>query len=129
MGLTSWENAPSGKIMKTDVSVAKNYLTQEELTSLGRIVNSYLDLAEERAKRKIPMSMEDWAKRLDLFLEFDDRELLQNSGKVTAKLAKEHSESEFEKYRIIQDRLFESDFDRVILQLEQDLIPNPNLSQ
>jgi len=119
MGLTSWENAPAGKIMKTDVSVAKNYLTQEELTSLGRIVNSYLDLAEERAKRKIPMSMEDWAKRLDLFLEFDDREILQNSGKVTAKLAKEHAESEFGKYRIIQDRLFESDFDRVVKQLKQ----------
>jgi len=120
MGLTSWEDAPSGKIMKTDVAVAKNYLTQEELTSLGRIVNSYLDLAEERAKRKIPMTMEDWAKRLDLFLEFDDREILKNSGKVTSKLAKEHAESEFEKYRIIQDQLFESDFDRVIKQLQQD---------
>lgn len=120
MGLTSWEDAPLGKIMKTDVVVAKNYLTQEELTSLGRIVNSYLDLAEERAKRKIPMTMEDWAKRLDLFLEFDDRQILQNSGKVTAKIAKEHAESEFEKYRIIQDRLFESDFDRVIKQLKQN---------
>lgn len=119
MGLTSWENAPSGKIVKTDVSIAKNYLEQEELTSLGRIVNSYLDLAEERAKRKIPMTMEDWAKRLDLFLEFDDREVLQHGGKVTAKLAKEHAESEFEKYRIIQDRLFESDFDRVIRHLKQ----------
>ena len=118
MGLISWEDAPEGKIMKTDVSVAKNYLTQEELTSLGRIVNSYLDLAEERAKRKIQMSMEDWDKRLDLFLEFDDREILQNSGKVTAKLVKEHVSSEFEKYRIIQDRLFESDFDRVIKQLK-----------
>ena len=117
MGLTSWENAPVGKIMKTDVAVAKNYLVQEELSSLGRIVNSYLDLAEERAKRKIPMSMEDWAKRLDLFLEFDDRKILQDSGKVTAKLAKEHAESEFEKYRIIQDRLFESDFDKVIKKL------------
>ncbi len=122
MGLTSWEDAPSGKIMKTDVAVGKNYLTQEELTSLARIVNSYLDLAEERAKRKIPMTAEDWAKRLDLFLEFDDREILQNSGKVTAKLAKEHAESEFEKYRIIQDRLFESDFDRVIKQLKQDVV-------
>ena len=86
MGLTSWEDAPLGKIMKTDAVVAKNYLTQEELTSLGRIVNSYLDLAEERAKRKIPMTMEeDWAKRLDLFFEFDDRQILQNSRKVTAK--------------------------------------------
>ncbi len=120
MGLTSWERAPEGKIMKTDVSIAKNYLTQDELASLGRIVNSYLDLAEERAKRKIPMTMEDWGKRLDLFLEFDDREILQNSGKVTAKLAKEYAESEFEKYRIIQDRLFESDFDRVIKQLNKN---------
>ncbi|GJM06787.1 MAG: toxin Fic [marine bacterium B5-7] len=117
MGLTSWEGAPAGKIMKADVAVAKNYLAQEELTSLGRIVNSYLDLAEERAKRKIPMTMEDWAKRLDLFLEFDDREILQDSGKVTAKLAKEHAESEFEKFRIVQDRLFESDFDKVIKKL------------
>jgi len=120
MGLTSWEDAPSDKIMKTDVVVVKNYLTQEELTSLGRIVNSYLDLAEKRAKRKIPMTMEDWAKRLDLFLEFDDRKILKNSGEVTEKIAKEHAESEFEKYRIIQDRLFKSDFDRVIKQLNQD---------
>jgi len=121
MGLTSWENAPEGKVMKADVSIAKNYLNQEELTSLGRIVNSYLDLAEERARRQIPMSMEDWAKRLDLFLEFDDREILQSSGKVTAKLAKAHAESEFEKYRIVQDRLFESDFDRVIKRLEYEV--------
>ena len=120
MGLTSWDKAPSGKIMKSDVSIAKNYLTSDELASLGRIVNSYLDLAEERAKRKIPMTMEDWSKRLDLFLEFDEREILQNSGKVTAKIAKEHAESEFEKYRIIQDRLFENDFDRVIRQLSLD---------
>ena len=120
MGLTSWGNAPAGKIMKADVSVAKNYLTQEELASLGRIVNSYLDLAEERAKRKIPMTMEDWAKRLDLFLEFDDWQILKNSGKITAKLAKEHAESEFEKYRIVQDRLFESDFDQVVKQFKQN---------
>jgi len=119
MGLTSWENSPSGKIVKTDVSIAKNYLTKEELDSLGRIVNAYLDLAEERAKRKIPMTMEDWAERLDMFLEFDDREILKNSGKVSAKIAKDHAESEFEKYRIIQDRLFESDFDRVLKQLKQ----------
>ncbi len=119
MGLTSWEKAPDGKIVKTDVFIAKNYLAKDELESLGRIVNAYLDLAEERAKRKIPMTMEDWAKRLDMFLEFDDREILQDSGKVTAKLAKTHAESEFEKYRIVQDRLFESDFDRVIKQLEQ----------
>ena len=119
MGLTTWEKTPHGKIVKTDVSVAKNYLAKDELESLGRIVNAYLDLAEERAKRKIPMTMEDWAKRLDMFLEFDDREILQDSGKVTAKLARAHAESEFEKYRIVQDRLFESDFDRVIKQLEE----------
>ncbi|ETR65046.1 MAG: hypothetical protein OMM_14897 [Candidatus Magnetoglobus multicellularis str. Araruama] len=119
MGLTSWENSPSGKIVKTDVSIAKNYLTKEELDSLGRIVNAYLDLAEERAKRKIPMTMEDWAERLDMFLEFDDREILKNSGKVSAKIAKNHAESKYEKYRIIQDRLFESDFDRVLKQLKQ----------
>jgi len=118
MGLTTWEKAPDGKIVKTDVFIAKNYLAKDELESLGRIVNAYLDLAEERAKRKIPMTMEDWARRLDMFLEFDDREILQDSGKVTAKLAKTHAESEFEKYRIVQDRLFESDFDRVIKQLE-----------
>ena len=121
MGLTSWENSPSGKILKSDVSVAKNYLAQEELESLGSIVNAYLELAEQRAKRRIPMSMEDWAKRLDAFLEFDDREVLQDSGKVTAKLAKDLAESEFEKYRIVQDRLFESDFDKEMKKLESEL--------
>ncbi len=120
MGLTSWEKAPDGKIVKSDVVVAKNYLSKEELESLGRIVNAYLDLAEERARRKIPMTMEDWAKRLDMFLEFDDREILQNPGKITAKIAKAHAESEFEKYRIVQDRLFESDFDRHIKKLLQE---------
>jgi len=119
MGLISWEKAPSGKIVKTDAFIAKNYLSKDELESLGRIVNAYLDLAEERAKRKIPMTMEDWAKRLDLFLQFDDRIVLKDSGKVSAKIAKMHAESEFEKYRIVQDRLFESDFDRVIKQMEQ----------
>ncbi len=114
MGLTSWGDAPSGKIIKTDVSVAKNYLSQDELESLGRIVNAYLDLAEGRAQRKIPMTMEDWAKRLDLFLEFDEREILQDTGKVTAKIAKDFAESEFEKYRIVQDRLFKSDFDKLL---------------
>lgn len=116
MGLTSWKNSPDGKIIKTDVSIAKNYLNKEEIASLGLIVNAYLDLAESRAKRHIPMTMEDWAKRLDLFLEFDEREILQNSGKITAKIAKYYAESEFEKYRIIQDRLFKSDFDRLIEQ-------------
>lgn len=114
MGLTSWENAPTGKIVKTDVAVAKNYLSQEELTALGRIVNAYLDLAEERAQRKIPMTMEDWVKRLDAFLEFTERDVLQDAGKVSAKVAKAYAESEFEKYRIVQDRLFESDFDRAM---------------
>ncbi len=114
MGLTSWDRAPEGKIVKTDVIVAKNYLQIDELESLGRIVNAYLDLAEDRANRKIPMTMEDWAKRLDLFLEFDEREILQDSGKITARIAREHAESEFEKYRIVQDRLFESDFDKLV---------------
>lgn len=117
MGLTSWASAPEGKILQTDVAVAKNYLTKDELDSLGRIVNAYLELAEDRARRKIPMSMEDWSKRLDAFLEFDDREVLQNSGKISAKLAQTHAESEFEKYRIVQDRLFESDFDKAVKNL------------
>lgn len=118
MWLTSWENAPDGKILKADVAIAKNYLTKDELESLGRIVNAYLDLAEDRAHRKIPMTMEDWTKRLDLFLEFDEREILQDKGKVVAEIAKTHAESEFEKYRIVQDRLFESDFDRMIKQIK-----------
>ncbi len=117
MGLTSWASAPEGKILKTDVALAKNYLTKDELDSLGRIVNAYLELAEDRARRKIPMSMEDWSKRLDAFLEFDDRKVLQNSGKISAKLAQTHAESEFEKYRIVQDRLFESDFDKAVKKL------------
>lgn len=117
MGLTFWKNAPDGKIIKTDVSIAKNYLTKNELESLGRIVNAYLDLAEERAKRQIPMTMQDWAKRLDLFLEYDDRSVLQNAGEITTQIAKDHAETEFEKYRIIQDRLFQSDFDKEIKKL------------
>ncbi len=118
MGLTSWEKSPDGKIVKTDVCIAKNYLTETELESLGRIVNAYLDLAEDRAKRHIPMTMDDWAKRLDKFLEADDRDILQNSGKVTAQIAKSFAESEFEKYRVVQDRLFESDFDKNIKSIE-----------
>ena len=114
MGLKSWNNSPEGKIIKTDVSIAKNYLTKDELESFGRIVSAYLDLAEERAKRKIPMTMEDWSKRLDLFLEFDERDILKDSGKITAKIAKEFAESQFEEYRITQDRLFESDFDKLV---------------
>jgi len=120
MGLTTWENAPHGKTLKTDVAIAKNYLDQDELQALGRIVNAYLDLAEERAQRKIPMTMEDWAKRLDAFLEFTEREVLRDAGKVSAELAKAHAESEFEKYRIVQDRLFESDFDKVVKQIEAE---------
>ncbi len=114
MGLTSWKNSPNGKIIKKDVSIAKNYLTKNELEELGRIVNAYLDLAENRAKRQIPMTMEDWAKRLDLFLQYDDREILQNAGNISAAIAKVHAETEFEKYRIIQDKLFQSDFDKLI---------------
>jgi len=119
MGLTSWKNSPKGKVLKSDVSIAKNYLNQNELESLGRIVNAYLDLAEERAKRKIPMTMEDWAKRLDLFLQFDDRKILQNAGTISAEIAKIHAESEFEKYRIIQDQLYQSDFDKLMNKLEE----------
>ena len=118
MGLTTWENSPEGKIVKTDVAVAKNYLSETEMESLGRIVNAYLDLAEDRAKKHIPMTMEDWSKRLDRFLEADDRSILQDSGKISAQFAKEFAESEFEKYRIIQDCLFESDFDREIKEIE-----------
>ena len=123
MGLTSWKEAPLGKIMKSDVSVAKNYLTEDELYSLERIVSAYLDLAEDRARRHIPMTMADWAKRLDIFLMADDREILTNAGTITAEIAKAHAESEFEKYRIIQDRLYESDFDR-FLATKQETVPN-----
>lgn len=118
MGLTSWDNAPSGKVLKSDVTIAKNYLSKEELDSLGRIVNAFLDLAESRAMRKIPMSMEDWAKRLDAFLEFDDREILHDAGKITKKIADEKALSEFEKYRVVQDRLFRSDFDKLLLEVD-----------
>lgn len=114
MGLGSWEKAPEGKILKTDVVIAKNYLSQLELESLGRIVNAYLDLAEDRAKKAIPMTMEDWANRLDKFLNADDREILNDAGKVTAEIAKAFAETEFEKYRVVQDQLFESDFDKQI---------------
>lgn len=114
MGLTAWKNSPDGKILRTDVSVAKNYLSKKELEELGRIVNAYLDLAEARANRQIPMTMQDWAKRLDLFLEYDDRDVLKNAGNISAEIAKDKAESEFEKYRIVQDQLFESDFDKII---------------
>ncbi|SDI44148.1 Uncharacterized conserved protein [Pseudobutyrivibrio sp. 49] len=120
MGLTTWENAPDGKILKADVSVAKNYLSTEEMEYLERIVSLYLDYAELQAKRHIPMSMEDWAKRLDGFLEFNGEELLTGPGKISAEEAKLHAETEYEKYRIIQDRLFQSDFDR-FLELEESI--------
>ena len=118
MGLTTWKDAPKGKIQKFDVSVAKNYLTENEMAQLTRLVNAYLDVAEDMALRKIPMTMQDWETRLNKFIEATDREILQDAGKVTAEIAKAHAESEFEKYRIIQDRLFESDFDRLLKQIE-----------
>lgn len=112
MGLTTWENAPDGKIVKPDVSIAKNYLKESELEDMGRIVNSFLDLAEDMAKRHIPMTMEDWAKRIDKFLDLTDRPVLTDAGHVSAEQAKEYAETEFEKYRVIQDKRFQSDFDR-----------------
>ena len=118
MGLTSWEAAPYGKIIRSDVSVAKNYLSQEELDHLGRIVSMYLDYAELQATRKIPMTMEDWAKRLDGFLEFNEREILVGPGRISHQQGKLHAETEFQKYRIIQDRLFQSDFDREMNRLQ-----------
>jgi hypothetical protein len=118
MGLISWDNAPDGKILKSDVTIAKNYLSRDELESLGRVVNAFLDLAEDRAKRNIPMTMEDWATRLDKFLDADDREILKDSGKITKKIADEKAITEFEKYRVDQDRLFMSDFDKLLLEME-----------
>ena len=120
MGLTTWENAPDGKILKADVTIAKNYLSEEEMNYLERIVTLYLDYAELQAQRHIPMSMEDWAKRLDGFLEFNGNEILTGPGKISAEKAKLHAETEYEKYRIVQDRLFQSDFDR-FLELEDKI--------
>ena len=120
MGLTIWKDAPQGKIQKFDVVLAKNYLSEHEMAQLTRLVSAYLDIAEDMALRKIPMTMQDWETRLNRFLEATDREVLQDAGKVTAEIAKAHAESEFEKYRIVQDRLFESDFDRMLKQLEVD---------
>lgn len=119
MGLTTWKLAPKGKIIKSDVSVAKNYLTEEELTSLGLIVTAYLNLAENRARRHIPMTMEDWSKRLDIFLSADELDVLQNPGKISAEIAKAHAETEFEKYRIVQDKIFMSDYDKYLIELEE----------
>lgn len=113
MGLTTWENAPDGKIVKPDVSIAKNYLNELELEDMGRLVNATLDMAERMAKRHIPMTMTDWAKRIDIILEAGGNEVLVDAGKITAEFAKSYAESEFEKYRLIQDKLFQSDFDRL----------------
>ena len=121
MGLTSWEAMPDGKIIKADVTIAKNYLTEEEMRYLERIVSVYLDYAELQAERKIPMSMEDWAKRLDGFLEFNGNDILTGPGKISAEEAKLYAETEFEKYRIIQDRLYASDFDKYLIELESEL--------
>lgn len=122
MGLTTWENAPDGKIVKTDVVIAKNYLKEMELEDMGRIVTAVLEFAESRAKRHIPMTMEDWAKRIDAYLSSDERPILDNAGSVSHEEAVLHAETEFEKYRIVQDRLFQSDFDRFLgaLPLEED---------
>jgi hypothetical protein len=120
MGLTTWRNAPKGKILKPDVVVAKNYLSEKEIKALDRFVTMYLDYAEDQAERGIPMTMADWAKKLDAFLQFNERDLLDHYGKVSAEIAKAFAESEFEKYRIVQDRLFESDFDRMLKQLPKE---------
>ena len=119
MGLTTWENAPSGKIIKTDVTIAKNYLSEKEMNFMERLVSLYLDYAEMQAERHIPMSMEDWAKRLDGFLEFNGNEILTGPGKISAEQAKLHAESEFEKYRIVQDKLFKSDYDLFLEEFEK----------
>lgn len=118
MGLTSWRNAPDGKIVKTDVTVAKNYLSKNEMQELNEIVTMYLDYATRQARRHIPMTMADWASKLDAFLQFNDAEVLQNKGKVTATIAKAFAQSEFEQYRIIQDRLYQSDFDKLMASID-----------
>lgn len=120
MGLTTWKNAPSGKIVRSDVSVAKNYLTKSELEDLNQFVSMYLDYAERQARRHIPMTMEDWAHKLDVFLKFNEEEILHDKGRVSAEIAKSFAESEFEKYRIVQDRLFESDFDKLLASTENE---------
>ena len=120
MGLTNWKNSPEGKILSSDVVVAKNYLTKDELKSLERIVTMYLDYAEDQAERHIPMTMEDWRNRLDVFLQFNGREVLDNPGKVSHKVAESFALSEFEKYRVIQDKLFESDFDKFLIDMKKE---------
>ena len=118
MGLTTWKNAPKGKIVKADVSIEKNNLSHDEMQELNEIVTMYLDYATRQARRHIPMTMEDWASKLDAFLRFNDAEILEDKGKVTAAIAKDFAESEFEKYRVIQDRLYQSDFDRLMSEAE-----------
>ena len=120
MGLSTWKNAPTGRIRKTDVVIAKNYLEEKELKTLNRIVTMYLDYAEHQAEKQIPMTMNDWSKKLNTFLEFNEHEILQNAGKVTAKLAKEFAISEFEKYKVIQNKSYQSDFDMLIQELDKD---------
>ena len=120
MGLTSWRNAPNGKIVKADVSIAKNYLSIDEMQELNEIVTMYLDYATRQARRHIPMTMADWASKLDAVLQFNDAEILQDKGKVTAAIAKAFAESEFDQYRIIQDRLYQSDFDRLVASTEKE---------
>ncbi len=118
MGLTSWKNAPNGKIVKSDVSIAKNYLSKGEMQDLNQFISMYLDYAERQARRHIPMTMEDWAKRLDVFLELNEEVVLQDKGKVTAEIAKQFAESEFEKYRIIQDKIYQNDFDKILTDVD-----------
>jgi len=124
MGLTTWGKSPDGKILKSDVTIAKNYLTEAELKDLGLLVSAYLDLAERRARQRLPMTMEDWAGHLDLILQADGNDLLQNAGKISAEIAKDHAEGEYEKYRIVQDSLFESDFDRQMQLFEDEINEN-----
>ncbi len=119
MGLTTWKNAPSGRMRKTDVVIAKNYLQEKELSTLNRIVTMYLDYAEHQAEKEVPMTMQDWSKKLNAFLEFNEHDILQNAGKVTAQLAKEFAISEFEKYKVIQDKSYRSDFDLLLDEIEQ----------
>ncbi|MDV0445532.1 hypothetical protein MmiAt1_11150 [Methanimicrococcus sp. At1] len=122
MGLTTWKNAPKGKIIRSDVIVAKNYLTADESNQLNLIVSMYLDYAEMQAKKKIPMTMQDWADKLNAFLKFNEQEILEDGGRVTAEIAKAFAESEFEKYRIVQDREYESDFDRMVRESQAEYL-------
>lgn len=124
MGLTTWTKAPNGKILKSDVIVAKNYLNEKEIKFLNRIVTMYLDYAENQAEKGIPMTMADWAEKLNAFLKFNDAKILENAGKITAEIAKSFAESEFEKYRPIQDKIFESDFDREVKKMLKSAISN-----